>query len=85
MSKNGKFTCPKTNEPCAGTCKPTKKPNQVLYSKTIDGEWMEPETINELLALIGSLPPASNYRLVAGNTGTGWNDPELLMSTVINL
>ena len=41
------------------------------FARTVNGEWMQPTTLNDLLALLESLEAGNKYRLVAGNTGTG--------------
>ena len=62
-------TCPTTNKPCAGAC--VLKSNQMSYVRSTDGEWMKPNNMDELLALLGDVQSGQKYRLVAGNTGTG--------------
>ena len=70
MSKSGKLTCPKTNNPCEGSCaKETKAKNPLGLTKTIGGDWLEPATLSDLLTAVASAP--ADYRLVCGNTGKG--------------
>ena len=76
MTPNGKLTCPKTQQACAGTCHPSHKQRQqeegtLQYVRSSDGEWMKPLTMEDLMGLLQSLEPGKKYRLVAGNTGTG--------------
>lgn len=41
------------------------------FVKTADGEWLKPESMNDLMALLSDIGPQTTYRLVAGNTGVG--------------
>ena len=67
--------CPKTRQPCAGKCGSSNGDSAVKTpigkQKTADGDWLMPQNLEELLAVINQLPQGAKYRLVAGNTGTG--------------
>ena len=39
--------------------------------KTSEGNWLFPQSLNELMDIFKTLPDDNRYRLVAGNTGTG--------------
>jgi hypothetical protein len=41
------------------------------FVRTVDGDWVKPLTMDDLLAVITQLPPDSSYRLVMGNTAKG--------------
>ena len=74
MTASGKITCPKTNEPCLGTCarekaEENRKANPFGLTKTIGGEWMEPATLNDLLAALATV--SNDYALVCGDTAKG--------------
>ena len=60
--------CPKTNRPCAGTCSSS---SEVPYVRSMDGEWMRPNSLDELMALLDDVQGDQKYRLVGGNTGIG--------------
>ncbi len=44
---------------------------RMQYVNTVDGEWMKPETLNDLMALLDGIEDGVRYQLVAGNTGKG--------------
>ncbi|TRY76734.1 hypothetical protein TCAL_11871 [Tigriopus californicus] len=75
VSTDGFFPCPKTKQPCQGRCHPNdSRIIQFIQSKE-GNEWIKPNNLEDLLALLDDLAPNSSYRLVAGNTGTGiFND-----------
>ena len=77
------MTCPKTSKPCEGLCG-RRGPNEVQFLRTGAGEWMKPENLYDLLAILNSFAPGHSYRMVAGNTGTGRKD-SLLEDTVYEL
>jgi len=41
------------------------------YVNTVDGEWMKPTSLEDLLAILGDMPSNVRYQIVAGNTGKG--------------
>ena len=43
--------------------------------KTSEGNWLFPQSLNELMDIFKALPDDNHYRLVAGNTGTGKSIP----------
>ena len=60
------------NESCAVKGKLSHHKNGVIGSqKTSEGNWLFPQSLNELIDIFKTLPDDNNYRLVAGNTGTG--------------
>jgi xanthine dehydrogenase/oxidase len=72
VSKKRGSTCQKTRKPCAGSCSTkNKEPGTMQFIKLMDGEWIKPKTVEELMALLDNVQPGTKYRLVAGNTGVG--------------
>jgi xanthine dehydrogenase/oxidase len=60
------------NEGCAIKGKISLHKNGTISSqKTSEGNWLFPQSLNELMDIFKTLPEGNNYRLVAGNTGTG--------------
>ncbi len=41
------------------------------FVDTVDGQWIKPETLDDLLALLDGIERGKTYQLVAGNTGKG--------------
>ncbi len=44
---------------------------QMQYIASVDGEWMKPETLDDLLAVLDTIENGIKYQLVAGNSGKG--------------
>ncbi len=44
---------------------------KMQYISTSDGQWIKPETLDDLLALLSGIEDNVRYQLVAGNTGKG--------------
>ncbi len=45
--------------------------SRMQFISSADGEWMKPETLDDLLALLAGMENNVRYQLVAGNTGKG--------------
>ena len=60
------------NEACAVKAKLGHHKNGIIGSqKTSEGNWLFPQSLNELIDIFKTFPDDKKYRLVAGNTGTG--------------
>ena len=61
-----------TNVDCSVKAKLGHHKNGIISSqKTSEGNWLFPQSLSELFDIFKTLPDDNNYRLVAGNTGTG--------------
>ena len=49
----------------------SNKINEIGSLNTKEGKWLYPQSLDELIHIFKTLPDDNNYRLVAGNTGTG--------------
>ncbi len=69
--KEGEKTCPKSGRPCVGSCSSAALGNG--FSATVDPEqkWHQPNTLQELLGVLKSIPDGAKYILQGGNTGAG--------------
>ena len=47
------------------------KTQSIASQNTSEGSWLFPHSLDELMDIFKSLPDDNNYRMVAGNTGTG--------------
>lgn len=71
LTKKG-FICPSTQKACVGECSRIRRPSDSLqFVKSSSGNWIKPETLEDLMAVLDDIKPDETYRLVAGNTGTG--------------
>ena len=48
------------------------------FVDTVDGEWIKPETLDDLMAVLDSVPDDQRYILIAGNTVKGEEKPSSL-------
>ena len=44
---------------------------RMQYVRSVDGEWMKPETLQDLMALLDGVEDGVRYQLMAGNTSVG--------------
>ena len=49
----------------------SNKNSEIGLQNTPEGKWLFPQSLDELIHIFKTLPDDNNYRLVAGNTGTG--------------
>ena len=49
----------------------SNKNSEIGLQNTQGGKWLFPQSLDELMNIFKTLPDENNYRLVAGNTGTG--------------
>ena len=49
----------------------SNKNSEIGLQNTTEGKWLFPQSLDELIHIFKTLPDDNNYRLVAGNTGTG--------------